>query len=103
MDTKEIMPLVLSSALIGAAFSALITWINMWRERVARERELLLTIAVDLSKTYMQRLSAVSKGIGTLPELIVLSGMHKILKDVFERGKVSKEGSSLMQQSVQES
>jgi len=91
MEKKEIIALALGSAVIGAFFSAIITWFNGWRERVARERELLLTTAVDLSKTYMQRVSNASKSLGTLPELVVLGGMHRILKGIFHNGSVSQE------------
>jgi hypothetical protein len=85
MDKNEIAVLLLSSAVIGAVSSALITALAQWRERVARERELLFTTAVDLSKTYMQRISVHSKAIGTLPELVILAGMHNILKEVFKK------------------
>ncbi len=90
MDKKEIVALVLSSALIGALASASITAFAQWRERVARERELLLKVAVDLSKTYMRRISSASGAIGLLPEMVVLSGMHQMLKEIFDHGHVSK-------------
>ena len=93
MDKKEIIGLALSSAVIGAIASAVITaaltLFGQWRDRIARRRELLLTFAVDLSKTYMQRMSSHSKPIGTLPEVVVLSGMHRMLTEALTSGRVS--------------
>lgn len=94
MDKKDIVSLILGSAVIGAVFSAIVTagltLFNQWRERVARERELLLNLAVDLSKTYIERLAVNSRVAGSLPELVVLAGMHRMLKEVFEHGRVSQ-------------
>ena len=93
MDKKEIIGLALSSAVIGAIASAVITAaltiLGQWRERVARQRELLLTCSIDLSKTYMERISTYSRPLGTLPEIAVLSRMHKMLRDMFRNGQVS--------------
>lgn len=89
MEKKEIAVLLLSSAVIGALFSSVITALAQWRERVARKRELLLKVSVELSKTYIDRITSVSKNLTPMPDLLVLSTMHQIVTEVFEQGSLS--------------
>lgn len=81
---------MLSSAVIGALSSALITAIAQWRERVARKKELLLKLSVELSQSYMERV-AKTGALVSVPDVTVLDTMHKIVTEVFEHGVVSKE------------
>jgi hypothetical protein len=90
MDKKEIAALLLSSAVIGAFVSAVITAFAQWRERVARERELLLKVAVDFTKTYMERIAKNSKELSPMPDVTVLSTMHDVVKEVFKKGSLSR-------------
>ena len=87
MGWKEI----LGSALIGAAVSAVFSMVNQVFERRARQRELLLTTAVDLSKVYLSRIVGGAEALRAVPEVVVLGMMHKALKEVFTNGKVSTE------------
>ncbi len=89
MDKKEIAALVLSSAVIGALFSAAITAFAQWRERVARQKELLLKVSVELTKTYIERLTSVSKDFGIIAEFTLLPLMHDMVRELFEHGSVS--------------
>jgi hypothetical protein len=68
LDKKEIVVLLFSSAAIGAAVSAVLTAFTQWRERVARQKELLLKLSVELSKTYVERIASLSKTFLPLPE-----------------------------------
>jgi hypothetical protein len=90
MDKKEIAVLFLSSAVIGALFSSVVTALAQWRERVARKKELLLKVSVDLSKTYMERVAKASGGaLVTVPEVTVLATMHEVVTEIFKHGSVS--------------
>jgi len=89
MDKKEIVVLALSSAVIGAAFTAILTAFNSWRERVARERELVMNAALDLTKAYMSRVAM--KEPSLMPEALVLSKMHAVMRSIFKDGEVSQE------------
>src|ERR1017187_7505272 len=89
MDKKEIAVLLLSSAVIGALFSAAITAFAQWRERVARKKELILKVSVDLTKTYVERLTSVSKQFGIVPEFPLLSLIHKMVQELFDNGAMS--------------
>jgi len=90
MDKKEIAVLLLSSAVIGALFSAAITAFAQWRERVARQKELVLKVSVELTKTYVERLTSVSKQFGIVPEFPLLTLIHKMVQELFEDGAVSE-------------
>jgi hypothetical protein len=89
MDKKEIVVLVLSSAAIGALVSGALTALAQWRERVARKRELLLKVSVELSKAYIDRISSLSKKFVSVPEFSVLPLMHSLVRELFEGGVVS--------------
>lgn len=98
MDKKEIAVLVLSSAVIGALFSSLITALAQWRERVARQRELLLKVAVDLTKTYMERIAKKTEELAIMPDVSVLSTMHDVVKEVFKKGSLSRKNAEHLEQ-----
>jgi hypothetical protein len=91
MDKKEIIVLLFSSAVIGALSSAVITAFAQWRERVARKKELILKVSVELTKTYVERLTSVSKRSLAMPDLLMMSLMHKMVQELFEVGTVSDE------------
>ncbi|MGA2337302.1 MAG: hypothetical protein ABSG08_18175 [Terriglobales bacterium] len=96
MDKKEIVVLLFSSAVIGALFSAAITAFAQWRERVARQKELLLKVSVELSKTYIDRITSLSKTLAPVPEFSVLPLMHNMVQEIFECGSVSVENKQKM-------
>ena len=100
MNWKDISTLLLGSAAIGAATSAIFTLVNQIFERRARQRELLLTTAVDLSKTYMERVAALSQPHASVPEVVVLAGMHKAVKEVFRNGKLSQEALDVIKRAM---
>lgn len=89
MDKKEIVVLLFSSAVIGALFSSAITALAQWRERVARKKELVFKVSVELSKVYLERITSVSKKFGILPEFSLLPLMHSMVQELFDDGKVS--------------
>ena len=95
MDTKTIIALLLSSAAIGAVVSAAITAIaqsrELKRERVARQKELIFKVSVELSKAYLERVAKASSALVSVPEVTVLDTMHRIVTEVFEHGSLSKD------------
>jgi hypothetical protein len=98
MDKKEIAALLLSSAVIGALFSSVITAIAQWRERVARQKELVLKVSIELAKTYVDRISGVSGKFASVPDLFVVSVMYEIVKELFEDGSVSTENQNRLKE-----
>src|ERR1017187_9623664 len=93
MDKKEIAVLLLSSAVIGALFSAAITAFAQWRERVARQKELILKVSFDLTKLYIDRITSADKSLVPFPDLLLLSTMNQIVTEVFEHGSLSDHNS----------
>jgi hypothetical protein len=90
MNTTQTVVAFLGSAAIGALVSSTITVIAQWRERVARQRELLFASAIDLSKVWVGRLAAISKSNALLSEAMAVESIHEILKEIFQSGMMSE-------------
>ena len=74
---------------MGALVSSAITQIGLWRERVARKRELLFTSAIDLCRVWVGRISSQSGANSIVPEITGLERIHRMLKEIFETGEFS--------------
>src|ERR1700686_4865105 len=96
MNTGQFLLTMLSSAAIAAIVSSVFMVIDRWRERVAREKELLFKEAVDLSKTSAERVVEFSGGGAPGLELMLIERHHEILKQVFETGKMSDENKGFL-------
>jgi hypothetical protein len=93
---KEVLSSVVLAAAIGALVSAVITEVGRWRERAARERELLFASAIDLAKTLIGRVAAVSSPKDFLSEFMVLEKTHDMLKEIYKQGKMSEGSKNFM-------
>ena len=56
--SKELLGSVVLATAIGALVSSLVRIVAQWRERAARQRELLFNAAVDISKSYIGRVAS---------------------------------------------
>lgn len=101
MNTTQAIVAFLGSAAIGALVSSTITVIAQWRERVARQRELLFASAIDLSKVWVGRIAAASKSNAILSEVTALERIHKILKEIFESGTMSEKNRQFLNGIIQ--
>ena len=91
MDKTRIITLLLSSAAIGALVSAGLTAFSQWRERVARERELLLSKSIDMAQKTTDLLFKIGQesGGGQLyPEIVTARWYHRQLTLLFKTGKI---------------
>jgi hypothetical protein len=86
---NELLGSVVLAAGTGALVSSCVTAIAQWRERVGRQRELLLTAAVDISKVWIGRIAA-TKGNAPLSEIMGVELNFEMLNEIFQQGKLSK-------------
>jgi hypothetical protein len=100
MNTTQTSLAVLGSAAIGALVSSAITVIAQWRERLGRQRELLLVSAIDLSKAWLGRITATSNRHAIVPEVIAVERTYKILKEIFDSGTISEKNRKMLRESV---
>jgi hypothetical protein len=96
MGTHQLLLTILGSAAVAAIVSNVFMVIDRWRERVARERELLFKAAVDLSTASAARVVEFSGGGTPGLELMMVERTHEILRQVFETGKMSDENRSFL-------
>ena len=86
---------LLSSVVIAAATAALVSngmiLIAQWRERAARQRELLFTAAVDISKSWIGRIANASRKNAALSEVMAVERVYEMLVEIFEHRKLSNE------------
>jgi len=86
---------LLSSVVIAAATAALVSngmiLIAQWRERAARQRELLFTAAVDISKSWIGRIASASRKNAALSEVMAVERVYGMLSEIFTQGKLSDE------------
>jgi hypothetical protein len=102
LDTKEIVAMAaVISAVVSAVVSAAVTIFVQSRERDARKRELILKVSVELTKTYIERISSLSQTFVPLPDLLMISLMHKMVRELFEDGKVSEENRKKLTEMMQ--
>ena len=88
---KELLGSVVLAAAIGALVSSLVTIIAQWRERAARQRELLFTAAVDISKSWIGRIANASRKNAALSEVMAVERVYEMLVEIFEHRKLSNE------------
>lgn len=81
---------VFGSAAVGAFVSSAITTVDRWRERTARERELLFKSALEISKSTAERAAKDSEQFTPGLELMTFEKTHDILRQVYETGKMSE-------------
>src|ERR1700756_1307386 len=86
MNIGIILSSVVISAVTAAIVSGALNLYGQWRERAARQRELLFTYAVDLSKMIVNRLP----GNMTISELTVIAQVQEMLVEVFRTGRLSE-------------
>ena len=88
---KELLGSVVLAAAIGALVSNGMTIFAQWRERSARQRELLFTGAVDISKTWIGRVANLSRKNAPLSEVMAVERTYEMLNEIFTHGKLSNE------------
>ncbi len=88
--SKELLGSVVLAAAIGALVSNGMTIIAQWRERAARQQELLFTAAVDISKSWIGRIAGASRKNVALSEIMVVERTYEILIEIFKHGKMSE-------------
>jgi hypothetical protein len=91
MDKTQIITLLLSSAAIGALVSAGLTAFTQWRERVARQRELLLSKSIDMAQKTTDLLFKIGQETGgglLYPEIVTTRWYHRQLTLLFKSGKI---------------
>jgi hypothetical protein len=90
MDKTQFLLALLSSAAVGALVSTGLTAFTQWRERTAQRENMLLTLAVDLSKVYVGRVASM-KGNELVMEMSMIPQFQRMLKDVIRTGGLSKQ------------
>ncbi len=98
--SKELLGSVVLAAAIGALVSSLVTIIAQWRERAARQRELLFTAAVDISKSWIGRIA--HKGTAAVSEVMAVERNYKILTEIFKHGEMSDDSRAQLIASLDE-
>jgi hypothetical protein len=93
MDKTHIITLVLGSAAIGALVSSAFTFIGQWRERKSRQKELLLSTAVDLAykerDQVLKALQAAGQKGSLFPTIVTARWYHRQLESLFQTGRIS--------------
>jgi hypothetical protein len=87
---KDLLLTILGSAAIGALVSSVMTAVDRWRERTARERELLFRSALEISKITAERAAKDSEQFTPGLELMMVEKTHEILQQVYKTGKMSE-------------
>lgn len=64
MTNAQLIVAFLGSAAVGALVSSIINAVAQWRERQARQRELLLSKAIDMAQKTTELLYKVSSNMG---------------------------------------
>jgi len=97
MSTGQLLLTILGSAAVGALVSSVFTLIDRWRERTARERELLFRSALEISKATAERLAKTSERFTPALELYTLERTHAIVKQIYETGKMSEKDKAFLE------
>ncbi|MGB6483452.1 MAG: hypothetical protein WBE86_08205 [Candidatus Acidiferrales bacterium] len=96
MNAAQLILAILGSAAVGALVSSIITALDRWRDRTARERELLFRAALDISKATAERAANKSEGFTPGLELMMIERTYETLKQVYETGKMSEQNKKLL-------
>jgi hypothetical protein len=90
---KSSFALVLGSAVIGALTSAIILAISNWRDRRTRQREMLLTLAVQMTNSvidsHLKTIELSGESRSLFPHVVMARWHHKQLKLLFRHEKLS--------------
>ena len=93
MDKSALFALFLGSAVVGALVSATISAISSWRERKARQREMLLTLAVQMANcvidSQLKTIELSQENRSLVPHVVMARWHHKQLKLLFRQEKLS--------------
>ncbi len=100
MDAGRLLLIILASAGVGALVASIITAMDRWRERTARERELLFRSAVEIAKATAERAAKQPEPFTPGQELLTIEKTQEILKEVYEKGKMSENNRGLLHQLV---
>lgn len=90
MSGSDVFVVVIGSAVVSAIVSSVTIAYTQWRERIARRENMLLTAAVDLSKSYVGRIAALP-GNALAMEISVIPMFQKMLKEVIATDGLSKQ------------
>lgn len=96
MNTQTLLLTILGSAAVGALVSSLINAFDRWRERAARDKEMLFKAAVEISKATGERAAKTSERFVPGLELMIVEKAYEVLKQVHEKGKMSEENRAFL-------
>lgn len=95
MDKTQIITLLLSSAAIGALVSAGLTAFSQWRERLARQNELILSKSVELAMKHTEVRLKMAEGMKAkadiYPEIVIARFYHRQLKRLLHKHLLSSD------------
>jgi len=86
---KDLLSSVVIAASVGALVSGVVSEVGKWRERLGRQKELLFTSAVELSKALTARMTLLDPKTAPMSEMTVFEQTYSMLKDMMEHGKLS--------------
>ncbi len=93
MNTTQVISLFLGSAAVGALVSSCLTELGKWRERRARQKELLLSTAVDIAykerEMMLKALREAGQKGSLFPTIVTTRWYYKQLSSLFETGRIS--------------
>jgi hypothetical protein len=92
MSTSSLVSLLLGSAAIGALVSSGIAALSGWRERIARKKELLLSLSVQMAiadDVAYFKMSDSNPNLKGLPIGVMARINQGQLKLLFDKGKLS--------------
>jgi len=91
----SLFPIIFGSAAVGALVSSVITLIGQSIERKARQKELLLSKAIELAELQNAMLKAAAemsgRTVSMLPYIVQTRWFHKELANLLSEGKLSPE------------
>ena len=93
MDKTQVISLLVGSAVIGALISAGITALSQWRERIARQNELILSKSVELAMKHtevrMKMAEGMQRSVDIIPEIVIARFYHRQLTRLFTKHRIS--------------
>ncbi len=91
---RSLVPLILGSAAVGALVSSIVTLVGQSIERKARQKELLLSKAIELAELQidMQKAAVEMNGgrVEVYPHIVQARWFHKELVKLLSDGKLSQ-------------
>jgi hypothetical protein len=95
---RDLLLTILGSAGVAALVSSGMNAIDRWRERTAREKELLFRSAIEISKITAERFPKDSEHFTPGLELMMVEKTHEILEQVYKTRKISETNKAFLQQ-----